>query len=122
MKSNQNIILEKSFEFALDIIEIYKCLAKEQKEFILSKQLLRSGTSIGANIHESLSAESRIDFVHKLNISLKEARETEYWLRLLYESQYIEIYIYTSATNKLKEIIRLLKSIVLTTKQRYNLK
>jgi four helix bundle protein len=122
LKSNQNIILEKSFEFALDIIEIYKCLAKEQKEFILSKQLLRSGTSIGANIHESLSAESRIDFVHKLNISLKEARETEYWLRLLYESQYIEIYIYTSATNKLKEIIRLLKSIVLTTKQRYNLK
>lgn len=122
MKSNQNIILEKSFKFALDIIVIYKYLKKEQKEFVLSKQLLRSGTSIGANIHESLSAESRIDFVHKLSISLKEARETDYWLRLLYESQYIDNNIYTSANNKLTEILRLLKSIILTSKQRYNLK
>ncbi len=77
MKTNKNTILEKSFDFALLVIEIYNYLSKEKKEFVLSRQLLRSGTSIGANIHESLSAESRNDFVHKLAISLKEARETE---------------------------------------------
>jgi len=122
MNTNQNIILEKSFEFSLKVIETYKYLIKEKKEFVLSKQLLRAGTSIGANIHESLSAESRNDFIHKLNISLKEARETEYWLRLLLESQYLIKEKFDSCFEKLVEIIKILKSIILTTRKRYNLK
>ncbi len=122
MKTNKNIILEKSFEFALEVIEIYKYLIKEQKEFVLSKQLLRSGTSIGANINESLSAESRNDFIHKLSVSLKEGRETEYWLKLLQESHYLVKEKFDSCFEKLAEIIKILKSSILTTKQRYNIK
>ncbi len=122
MKTNQNISSEKSFEFALIIVETYKYLVKEKKEFILSKQLLKSGTSIGANIFEASSAESKNDFVHKLSISLKEARETEYWLRLLQESQYLIGDIFECCNKRLEEIIKLLKSSILTTKQRYNLK
>jgi four helix bundle protein len=122
MKTNQNISCEKSFEFALIVVEIYKYLVQEKKEFILSKQLLRSGTSIGANIYEALSAESKYDFVHKLSISLKEARETEYWFRLLQESQYLKEDKFKFCCNKLEEITKLLKSSILTTKQRYNLK
>ncbi len=122
MKTNENTTCKKSFKFALEIVEIYKYLKNEKKEYVLSRQLLRSGTSIGANVHESLSAESKSDFVHKLSLSLKEARETEYWLALLNESEYISQERYYSSSNKLDEIIRLLKSSILTTKQRYNLK
>jgi four helix bundle protein len=122
VNTNQNITSEKSFEFAITIVQAYKYLLKEKKEFVLSKQLLRSGTSIGANIHEALSAESKNDFVHKLSLSLKEAQETEYWLRLLQRSQYLEIDKFDSCLNQLTEIIKLLKSSILTTKQRYNLK
>ena len=77
----ENIILDKSYGFALRIVKAYKFLTQEQKEFVLSKQLLRSGTSIGANIEEAIAAGSKADFVHKLNTSAKEARETSYWLR-----------------------------------------
>jgi four helix bundle protein len=80
----KNIIKEKSFVFSIEIVTLYKVLA-ERKEFVLSKQLLRSGTSIGANIRESEHAQSKADFIHKLSIALKEANETEYWLDLLYE-------------------------------------
>lgn len=122
MLTNKNITSHKSFEFALLIIETYKYLKEEKKEFILSKQLLRSGTSIGANIYEAFSAESKHDFVHKLSISLKEARETEYWLKLLQESQYMTCDRFDCCVKELEEIIKLLKSSILTTKQRYNLK
>ena len=84
----ENIIVSKSYAFALEIVKLYKTLA-EQKEFVLSKQLLRSGTSIGANIHEGIASESKKDFIHKLGIALKEARETSYWLNLLKDSKYI---------------------------------
>ena len=84
----QNIIKEKSFLFAIEIVALYKVLA-ERKEFVLSKQLLRSGTSIGANIRESEHAQSKADFIHKLSIALKEANETEYWLELLFKTRYI---------------------------------
>lgn len=84
----ENIIQQKSFEFALLIIELYKKLTNS-KEFIISKQLLRSGTSIGANIEESIGAQSRNDFISKISISYKEARETEYWLKLLLKGNYI---------------------------------
>ena len=79
----ENIIQQKSFQFAVRIINLYKYLTNDKKEFVLSKQILRSGTSIGANINEALAAESKKDFVHKLSIAVKEARETYYWLNLL---------------------------------------
>ena len=85
-----SIIKEKSFNFSLEIIDLYKKL-QEQKEFILSKQLLRSATSIGANVNEALAGESRADFVHKMNISNKEARESLYWLELLDKSSLIDL-------------------------------
>ena len=84
----KNIVKEKSFLFAIEIVGLYKVLA-ERKEFVLSRQMLRSGTSIGANIREAEQAQSKADFIHKLSISLKEANETEYWLDLLFETQYI---------------------------------
>ena len=83
-----NAIYQKSFQFAVRIINLCKYLQTEQKEYILSKQILRSGTSIGANVAEAQQAQSRPDFASKLNISLKEAAETDYWLRLLHETEY----------------------------------
>ena len=82
----KNIIKEKSYHFAIEIVNLYKILC-DRKEFVLSKQLLRSGTSIGANVRESEHAQSKADFIHKLSIALKEANETEYWLDLLFESK-----------------------------------
>ena len=110
MKKN-NIVKEKSFDFALRIIKLYKFL-KEKKEFILSKQILRSGTSIGAMIRESEQAESKAVFIHKLAIGLKEANETEYWLELLYKSDYIDTTQYKSIKKDCKEILKLLTSII----------
>ena len=87
---NENVILNKSKTFALKIIELYKYLCEEKHEYILSKQILRSGTSIGANAREGSRAQSKADFLSKMSISLKEADETAYWLELLYESCYID--------------------------------
>lgn len=89
LKKTDSIIQQKSYAFALQIIVLYKFLVEEKKEFILSKQLLRAGTSIGANVNEAVSAQSKRDFVHNLSIALKEAKETEYWLNLLKDSNYI---------------------------------
>ena len=83
----ENVIEIKSFDFAVRIVNLYKYLTNEKKEFVLSKQLLRSGTSIGANISEAQQAQSRADFLSKLEIALKEASETKYWLRLLYATE-----------------------------------
>ena len=88
MKEN-NVVVEKSKKFAIRIIKLYQYLCENKKEFILSKQLLRSGTSIGANVKEAVRGQSKADFISKLNISLKETSETEYWLELLYETNYI---------------------------------
>ncbi len=88
-KNSNSIVANKAYIFVLQIIENYKYLVTERKEYVLSKQLLRSGTSIGANINEALSSESKRDFVHKLSISLKETRETIYWLNLLNDSEYL---------------------------------
>lgn len=96
---NENIIVTKSYAFALEIVVLYKQLS-EQKEFILSKQLLRSGTSIGANVHEGVASESKKDFIHKLNIALKEANETSYWLNLLKDSSYINADTFKSLHQK----------------------
>ena len=115
---NKSIIASKTYAFALLIISIYKEL-KTENEFILSKQILRSGTSIGANVNEVISAESKKDFVHKLGISLKEARETKYWLNLLKDSNYINQKIFNKSNKDCEELIKILSSIILTTKQRY---
>ena len=113
MKAN-NIILEKSKKFSLRIIKLYKYLTEQKKEQILSKQIMRSGTSIGANVKEAVVAQSKADFYSKLHISLKEANETEYWLELLYESGYLEEKAFNSIYADNKELIKLLTSILKT--------
>ncbi|MBK8599589.1 MAG: four helix bundle protein [Flavobacterium sp.] len=116
MKSN--IIKEKSFSFALEIVDIYKYLSFEKREFVLSKQILRSGTSIGANIREAEHAESKADFIHKLSIALKEANETEYWLDLLYQSEYLTISQFQNIKDQITQQLKLLTSIINTTKNK----
>lgn len=110
----ENVVKNKSFDFSLIIIELYKIL-QEQREYVISKQLLRSATSVGANIAESEASESRADFVHKLSIASKEARETLYWLRLLERSSLVEIEL-TKYIESCDEIIRLFTSIIKTIK------
>ena len=110
-------IEQKSFRFAIRIVNLYKYLRKEKKEFVLSKQLLRSGTSIGANVAESQQGQSRADFVAKLNISLKEAAETDYWLRLLHATDYLSDEEYLSVHNDCRELEKMLTAIFKTTKQ-----
>ena len=111
----QNIIKDRSFDFALRIIKLYKYLQNE-KEFVLGKQLLRSGTAIGALVREAEQAESKADFVHKMAIALKEANETQYWLELLYKSDYIDEQQFKSINTDSIEILKLLISIIKTTK------
>lgn len=108
----ENIILEKSFQFALQIIETYKNL-NNSNEYILSKQLLKSGTSIGANVREASAAQTKKDFVAKMSIASEEARETKYWLELLQESK-IVTNDYTDLLNQNDEIIKILTKIVKT--------
>ena len=112
-----NVLLDKSFKFAIRIVNLYKYLYNDKKEFILSKQLLRSGTSIGANINESQDAQSKSDFISKLSISLKEAKETKYWIELLKETDYLSENEANSIIEDLVEILKLLTSIIKSTKQ-----
>ena len=114
----ENVIGKKSFDFALDIIQIYKVISTERKEYVLSKQLLRSGTSIGANIREAKFGESKADFIHKMAIALKEANETEYWLELLNASGYISEAEFSILQPKIIEQLKLLTSIINTTKNK----
>lgn len=116
MKKNE--ILDLSFDFALEIIKLTKYL-KINKEFVMSNQLLRSGTSIGANVSEAQAAQSTNDFISKMSIASKEARETEYWLKLLDNSGYLEKYqIKNDLFNKIQSIVKLLTSIIKTTKEK----
>jgi four helix bundle protein len=110
------VVRDKSFQFALRIVKLYKYLTEQKKEYVLSKQVLRSGTAIGALIREAEQAESKADFIHKLSISLKEANETEYWLDLLFQSEYIDEKSYHSIQADIKEILKLLTSIIKTSK------
>jgi four helix bundle protein len=109
-----NIVFIKSKKFALRIIKLYKHLSDNKKEFVLSKQLLRCGTSIGANISEAVNSMSKKEFIAKMNISLKESAETEYWLELLRDSEYITKAEYESINNDCSEIKSLLISIIKT--------
>ncbi|MFY8065985.1 MAG: four helix bundle protein [Flavobacterium sp.] len=107
MKS-ENVVQTKSYDFALKIIRIYKYLSQEKKEFVLSKQLLRSGTSIGANVEESIGGQSKADFFAKITIAYKETRETSYWIRLLKDSDYLTL---EQSDDLLKDVEELLKII-----------
>ena len=114
----ENVLLDKSFGFAVRIVKLYKYLCDTKKEFVLSKQLLRCGTLIGANISESQDAQSTNDFISKLSISLKEARETKYWIKLLKETDYLTENEANSVTKDLIEIVKLLVSIIKSTKNK----
>lgn len=113
---NDSVINRKATEFALLIIKAYQFLTTEKNEYVMSKQLLLSGTAIGALIREAEFAESKNDFAHKLRIALKEANETDYWLLLLSESNYIEKTAYDSIQSDCIELIKLLVSIIKTAK------
>lgn len=112
----ENVIKTKSFAFALRVIKLYQYLQVEKKEYILGKQLMRSGTSIGAMVREAEQAESRPDFIHKLAIAQKEANEAEYWIELLYQSGYLDKQQYESVFQDITELRKLLTSIIKTTK------
>lgn len=112
----ENVVLIKSKAFAIRIINLYKYLCEEKSEYVMSKQLLRSGTSIGANCREASRAQSKADFVAKLNISLKEADESAYWLELLKDTDYITEEQYKSIYADCDELIKLLVSIIKSAK------
>jgi len=118
VRTKDNLIHNKSLDFAVRVVNLYKYLIKEKSEFVLSKQLLRSGTSIGANIRESISAESTADFIHKMAIAQKECDESLYWLELLQRTDYLTETEYNSIICDCTELKKLLVSIVLTTKQK----
>lgn len=111
---NKNCIEEKSFDFAVRIVNVYKHLCRSKSENVLSKQLLRSGTSIGANVSEAQKAQSKADFVAKMNIALKEANESYYWIKLLYRTDYLSEAEFKSLESDVDEIVRLLVSICKT--------
>lgn len=117
MKSD-NVVLDKSFNFAVRIVKLYKYLRYTIDERVLSTQVLKSGTSIGANIREALRSSSRKEFIVKMNISLKEAYETEYWLELLYKTEYISEKEYNSIFPECRELTSILSQIILTTKSK----
>ncbi len=115
-----NVLETKSYDFALRIVKLQKYLAKEKQEFVLSKQILRSGTSVGALIKEAQYAQSKADFINKLSIALKEANETEYWLSLLKDSDYINTNEFDSISPQIKELLKLLISSINTSKKSLN--
>ncbi len=120
MSKRENIVKEKSFAFAVRVVNLYKFLIKDKKEFVLSKQLLRSGTSIGAMVREAIHAESKADFIHKLAIAQKECNESMYWLELLNRTDYFKDVQYENIIIDATELIKLITSIIKTTKKNIN--
>ncbi len=112
----ENVVKSKSFAFAVRIVNLFKYLSDEKHEYVLSKQLLRSGTAIGALVREAEQAESKADFIHKLSIALKEANETDYWIELLSETKYLKEAEYRTIKEDALELIRLLVSIIKSSK------
>jgi four helix bundle protein len=115
----ENVIQKKSYDFALRMVDVYKRLSNDHKEFILSKQLLRSSTSIGANIEEAIGAQSKSDFIAKMTIAYKEARETKYWVNLLIDSGFLNKDIGNSLLSDNEELMRIIGSIQKTTKAKH---
>jgi four helix bundle protein len=114
----ENILKTKSFAFALKVVKLNQFLCDHKKEYVLSKQLLRSGTAIGALVREAEQAESTADFIHKLAIALKEANETDYWIELLHRSDYLDEILFNTIKSDLTELLKLLVSIIKTSKKR----
>ena len=112
-------VQECSYQFAIRIIRMYKYLIEKKKEFVISKQLLRSGTAVGALVRESQNAESKLDFIHKLAIAQKECDESIYWLELLKDTGFITEKQFSSISSDATALLKLIKSIILTTKQKY---
>lgn len=112
-----SIVYKKAFDFSVRAVKLFKYLEVEKRDYVISKQILKSGTSTGANIKEALYAQSRKDFQHKMNIALKEAAETEYWLELLKETNYITEEMYKSLDSDNSEVIKMLISIIKTIKE-----
>ena len=117
-EKRENVLKDKSFAFAIEIVMLCKKLVQNQKEFILSKQLLRSGTAVGALVREAQNAESKADFAHKLGIAQKECDETIYWLELLFEPKYLIEPEYLESKGKAEELLRIIRSSILTIKQK----
>ena len=113
----ENLIVDKSKSFAVRIIRLYQHLTSDKKEFVLSKQILRSGTSIGANVKEAARAQSKADFISKMQIALKEASETEHWIELLQETDYITEKAGTSLISDCKELLKMITAIIKTAKE-----
>jgi four helix bundle protein len=113
----KNLVREKSFQFAIRVVNLYKHIQEKKHEYVLSKQLLRSGTSIGANVRESDNAESKLDFIHKLSIAQKETDETMYWLELLFATEYLSKNEFESISADATELLRIIRSIIITTKK-----
>jgi len=113
---SKSIVGEKSYQFAIRIVNLYKLLCEEKKEYVLSKQLLRSGTAIGALLKEAEHGQSKLDFLNKVNIALKEANETAYWIMLLKDTGYITSKEFDSIIRDAEELIKMLVTIVKTTK------
>ena len=113
----ENVIKDKSFAFALRIVKLYKFLCESKKEYVLSKQLLRIGTAVGALIREAEHAESKADFIHKIAIAQKEANETEYWIELLFRSEYIDENEYQSVKTDVQKLNKIIASIIITSKK-----
>ena len=118
----QNLIQEKSFDFAIKIVNLNSFLSMEKKEYVLSKQLLKSGTSIGANIEEAIGAQSKAEFLAKLSISYKEARETKYWIRLLKRTDYLKDIESDSFLFEIEILMRIIAKIRLTTIEKLQIK
>jgi len=116
MDEKKSVILDKSFKFAIKIVRLYQYLCNNKKEFTLSKQILKSGTSIGANVEEAHGGISTPDFSNKISIAYKEGKETKYWLRLLYETEYIDEKMFKSLYADCDEINKILFSIIKTTR------
>ncbi len=114
----KNILQEKSFSFSIEIINLYKQLSQEKREFVLSKQLLRSGTSIGANISEANYGQSYKDFIHKLQISRKEASESLYWLNLLFATHYISEETHSKLIEPCTEILKMLTASIISVEKK----
>lgn len=114
----ENILKEKSFLFAVRIVNLYKYLKKQHNEYVLSQQLIQSGTSIGAIVREAEHAESLNDFIHKLSIGLKEANESKYWLDLLFATEFISKRMYESISKDCEELLKLLTASVKTSRQK----
>jgi four helix bundle protein len=116
--SNKGAIVKLSFSFAIKIVKFYKRFIAENREFVLSKQLLRSGTSVGALVKDSQNAESRADFIHKLGIAQKECDETIYWIELLHETEFLKKEEYSSLITDANSLLKMIRSAIITTKKK----